>query len=292
MISNRSTYFENHSFTDAHIHFWDIEQLNYPWLQEIPTLKRSFRLADLQKDTENLQLEQLIFVQCECLPQEYQQEIDFISKFAALDNRVRCIIPYFPLEMDHAEQQLIAMLDNKLIKGIRRLEESPISLYQKETFLNNMPLLEKHNLSFDLGVKANQMDAALKLSECFPNQRFILDHAGKPPIRTKEIKIWKDQIKDMASNPNVACKLSGFLTESNLQAWNIEDLLPYFEVVLSNFGVNRLIFGSDWPVVTQAATYQQWLYCALDLCRELNENELHQIFYQNALNFYQLENAL
>ncbi|MFZ4260463.1 amidohydrolase family protein [Sphingobacterium sp. HJSM2_6] len=289
MISTNKPLLENFKLIDAHIHFWNVNSLHYPWLITVPELNKSFELNEFYKETKQVQIDKLIFIQAECLPELYVKEIEYIQELAALDPRIVAIIPYFPLEEKDAKSLLEKLTENTLIKGIRRLEEEPITLYGNTAFMDNFPLLAEFNLTFDLGIKAHQLNAAIQLVDKFPHQKFILDHAGKPPIKFKEINNWKSQIKALSSNPNVYCKLSGLITESDLINWKAEDLKPYVDYLLEMFGTNRIAFGSDWPVVTLGATYQTWLSCAFELCDHLNSSELQQIFYQNALDFYQLE---
>lgn len=275
--------------TDAHVHFWDLLQMNYPWLDEAPTIKKPFGLTEYQEATKGISISNLIFLQCECLPHEYQIEVDYAMQLATEDPRIRGIVAYFPLEAADATEKLQALTTNRLVKGIRRLEEEPTSLYSNPLFVSNIELLNRHNLSFDLGVKAHQLPAALKLVQAAPDVRYILDHFGKPAIKAGEFKQWQHHMVELAKNPNVYCKLSGLVTEADWERWTIADLQPYVDVALEYFGPTRMAFGGDWPVVTLASTYMRWFDTALQLCRTLSSDDLHRVFYQNAFDFYQID---
>ncbi|MBE8719402.1 amidohydrolase family protein [Sphingobacterium pedocola] len=275
--------------TDAHLHLWDLSVINYPWLDEVPQLKKSFDLAAYRAATKGISVSNMIFLQCECAPEAYQKEVDYITDLAVHDPRIRGIVSYFPLEQPEVESTLATLTQNKLIKGIRRLEEEPISLYDNKQFINNMNLLHRYGLSFDLGIKAHQLPAAVRLVEACPTNRYMVDHLGKPAIKTGEFREWKRNITALAKNPRVYCKLSGLVTEADWKHWTIADLQPYVDVVLELFGTHRIAFGGDWPVVTLSSSYTRWLTTALALCRSLPDADLQRIFYQNALDFYRID---
>ncbi|SFC66371.1 L-fuconolactonase [Parapedobacter composti] len=276
-------------FTDSHVHFWDLALMHYPWLADVPAINRSFGLAEYRRATAGIPIEKLIFVQCECLPHQYGTEVDYVCELGALDPRIVGIVAYFPLEEADAEARLQELSSSRLVKGIRRLEEEPDSLYDNPTFIRNLALLNTYNFSFDLCVKAHQLPAAVRLVQRQPGNRYVLDHFGKPAIRAGSFPSWKSHIVELAKNPSVYCKLSGLVTEADWNRWTLADLQPYVETVLEHFGAQRVLFGGDWPVVTLAASYRQWLETALRLCEQLTPEERHQVFYQNALTFYQID---
>lgn len=275
--------------TDAHVHFWDLERMRYPWLEEVPAINKSFGLQDYRRATKEVPIRHMIFVQCECLPDQYQAEVEFVTQLAATDPGIKGIVAFFPLEAGDAEEKLDRMAQNKLVKGIRRLEEDPVSLYTNPAFINGLELLEHYELSFDLGVKAHQLPAAVQLVQAKPDIRYMLDHFGKPEIRNGAFDHWKKQVNTLARNLNVYCKLSGLVTQADWNSWSIDALKPYFETVLECFGTGRVIFGGDWPVVTLASDYRRWFDTAVELCAPLTSVEQEQIFCANALDFYRIE---
>lgn len=275
--------------SDAHVHFWDLSRMAYPWLDEVPSIKKTFGLDDYQNAAGDAPIRNLVFVQCECLPEQYQTEVDYVSELAEVDPRIRAIVAYFPLEAADAADKLQDLVANPLVRGIRRLEEAPVSCYANPAFVANMDLLNGHGLSFDLGVKAEQLPAAVELCHAKPDNRYMLDHFGKPAIRAGELAKWKRHIAELAQNPNIYCKLSGLVTEADWQHWTIDDLQPYVDFVLERFGTSRVAFGGDWPVVTLASSYRRWLDTALQLCHALPAAELDKVFYQNTLDFYSID---
>jgi len=272
---------------DAHLHLWDIERLSYPWLESVPDINRNFTIADYLEDSKQTSPAAMVFVQCECESSKYKDEIKFISEIAVHEKRIKGIVCWFPLERTSAADEMNELVKNPLIRGIRRLEEFP-SIYKDSTFVENLGLLHTHSLSFDICLKSPQLPAAISLVNKQPDVKYMLDHLGKPAIKSGEFEQWKACVKDLASNPNVFCKLSGMVTEADHDSWNIADLRPYFSYAVAQFGFDRLVFGSDWPVVKLASSYQNWMDTFLALCGEYDEYDVEKMLYHNALKFYKL----
>jgi L-fucono-1,5-lactonase len=134
-----------------------------------------------------------------------------------------------------------------------------------------------------------QLPAAIEFTEKFPAQKFVVDHMAKPSIRRSEIDGWSVQMRALASNPNVLCKLSGMITEANGSGWRPGDLKPYLDVVFDAFGPDRLMFGSDWPVCLLAGSYDEVYELVVSYTRAFPENDRAKIFGDNAARFYGLE---
>ncbi|HAZ93362.1 MAG TPA: amidohydrolase, partial [Chitinophagaceae bacterium] len=137
-------------------------------------------------------------------------------------------------------------------------------------------------------VYQHQLKEVLELVQKFPNQKFVIDHCAKPDIKNKSIEPWKTLIKEIASNPNVYCKLSGLLTESNWQQWEPKDFYPYLDVVFEAFGAKRILFGSDWPVMLLSGKYVQWKNLVEIYLKPFSAEEQNNIMGTNAINFYNL----
>lgn len=281
--------------TDTHLHLWNTDKLTYPWLESVPSINKTLSLEEFNLQTESLsqntdgpQLEKLVFMQCECLASQYLDEVNYITSLATKDKRIQGIIAWFPLEKNNIEKELQDLTQNLLIKGLRRLEESPNSLFENPNFLSNLDLLVKHELSFDICAQNHLLGPATKMVEKKPDVKFMLDHMGKPDIKNKETASWKKHIRLFAQNPNVYCKISGIVTEADLQNWHIDDLRPYFDYVVEQFGTDRLVFGGDWPVLTLASSYQKWVDTVLTLSQDFSKEDQNKLFSENANQFYKL----
>jgi L-fuconolactonase len=143
-------------------------------------------------------------------------------------------------------------------------------------------------LVYDLLIRPSQLPAALRLTAEEDQVRFVLDHAAKPRISDGELEPWATMIGELAARPNVACKVSGLVTEAAAD-WQPAQFAPYVDVLLASFGPGRLLFGSDWPVCLLAATYAEVLALARDLLSpHLSPAELAAFFAGNARSVYRL----
>jgi L-fucono-1,5-lactonase len=136
-----------------------------------------------------------------------------------------------------------------------------------------------------------QLPAACEFVDRFPMQPFVIDHLAKPAVRAKGIDPWRSYIRAIAARPNVFCKLSGLITEADWRKWSVDDCRPYLDVVFEAFGVDRLMFGSDWPVCLVAGTYRQVKDLIAGYTRSLPAADLDKIFGLNAARFYGLSSC-
>lgn len=273
---------------DSHVHFWEPNTLNYPWLADIELLNKSYLPADLPKSDDGWQMEKLVFVQADCVP---EQGIDEAKWVASLDDeRIAGIVAFAPLEKGAAVQDELDQLSEiPKVKGIRRLIQSEAMGFSVQPqFIDGVQALAAKNFSFDICVVYSQLLDVIELVKQCPDVSFVLDHFGKPAIANGEIDQWRNHITQLAEFDNVQCKLSGLVTEADHQNWSIADLRPYYEHVLESFGTNRLMFGGDWPVVKLAADYERWVQTALLLTHGLSDSEKDAIFYQNGHDFYKV----
>jgi L-fuconolactonase len=132
------------------------------------------------------------------------------------------------------------------------------------------------------------MPYTLEMIAASPGTQFILDHLGKPRISAGAWEEYKYNIKKLSAFPNVAAKLSGLLTEADHQSWTAGELAPYIQYAVDRFGEDRLLFGSDWPVITLAGSCRQWVDALLDGLQQYGTTTIHKIFYKNAMKFYRL----
>ncbi|WP_353125164.1 amidohydrolase family protein [Parapedobacter pyrenivorans] len=276
---------------DSHVHLWDPSLLRYPWLDEIPLLNRSYQLQDYNEATKGAIIDKMVFVQCECLPSQCETEAEWVTQLAAVDPRIRGIIPWAPLELGEGARPILERYSkNPLIKGMRRIIqfESDPEFCLQDNFIRGVQLLEDYNFAFDICVSHMQLGNVIKLIECCPGVRFIIDHIGKPNIREHVVEPWRTAISSLAAFEQVYCKLSGLVTEADHGKWKQEDLSAYIRWVLAAFSTDRLVFGGDWPVVCQAAGFSDWLTILEAELTGLPQPDRTKIFYENAIKFYRL----
>jgi L-fuconolactonase len=276
---------------DAHQHLWDTKNLRYPWLSDVPLLNKPHLLPDYRTATKGLEVEKMVFVQCECEFSECEKEAEWVTKQAQIDNRIKGMVPWAPLENgDKAREILQRYSENKLIKGIRRIIqfEADPEFCLKAGFIQGVKMLSDYNLSFDICISYIHLANTIQLVKQCPDTLFVLDHIGKPNIKAQLFDPWKKEIKELSTLENVFCKVSGLVTEADFSNWTLEDLRPYFDHIVECFGFDRLIFGGDWPVVTQASSYKHWVDTLDALLSGASETEQYKLYHSNAISFYKL----
>ena len=279
------------SIVDAHVHFWNPQRLNYPWLAELPGLNRAFLPADFQAAAKTDTAEKLIFVECGCEAAQNGDEVKWISQLAAHETRIRGIVAHAPVERGASVRpELAALAQFPLVKGVRRnfQGETVTDFCAQPEFVAGVRALAEFNFSFDLCLLHHQLPAAIELVRRCPEINFILDHCGKPAIRAGQVDPWQRQIRELAALPNVVCKISGLLTEAKLTDWQPADLQPFVRHTVECFGFDRVMFGGDWPVLTLAGDYSRWL-AALDFCLpDAGESERQKLFQTTAEKVYRI----
>lgn len=276
---------------DTHLHLWDPSYLRYPWLDEIPLLNRPHLLADYNRATGDITVEKMVFLQCEVDFAQFMDEANWIASLAQVDPRIAGMVPWAPLEKgDAARSALEELATNPLVKGIRRIIqfEDDLAFCLRPDFVAGVQALADYNLSFDICINHLQLADTIKLVAQCPEVSFILDHIGKPDIKAHLFDPWRQEIQTLAGFPNVCCKISGLVTEADHANWTGDDLKPYIDHVIACFGFDRVLFGGDWPVATQATTYPRWVETLDWAVADASPAERRQLFHDNAIAFYRL----
>lgn len=281
----------NFPIVDTHLHIWNLQRLRYPWLASNALLNRDHLIEEYRQVCGPVQVAKMVFLQCECDFAQFQAEADWVAEVAATDPRIRGIVPWAPLEKgDAAEPALAQLAANPLIKGIRRIIqfEADPEFCLRPDFVRGVQLLSRHGLSFDICINHTQMANTLQLVRQCPNVRFIIDHIAKPDIKAGRLDPWRQHLRDFATLPNVVCKMSGLVTEADFQKWTPADLQPYIDHVVACFGFDRIIFGGDWPVASQATDYPRWVNTLDAALHGCSPDELHKLYVRNAEAFYRI----
>lgn len=281
---------EKFPIVDTHVHLWHPKQLRYPWLKQVPTLNKPYLLKDYSAAHENLEIESIVFVQCDTHPDDGLKETAWVTSLAAVDPRIKGIVAWAPLEEGKQVAPFVEKLaEDTLVKGIRRLiQGESVDFCIQPNFVSGVKTLARYGLSFDLCIFHPQLANAIRLVEQCPNVQFILDHIGKPDIKNQVFEPWKQEIKTLAAFPNIYCKISGLATEADHEAWTPTDLQPYIEHVIDCFGFDRVIYGSDWPVSTLATDYPRWVQTLQEAVLGCTPEALKKLFHDNAVKFYKL----
>lgn len=275
---------------DTHVHLWHPERLRYPWLEEAPAISKPHLLNDLRAACGSVSVGSFVFVECDVHPDERLAEVEWVTSLVRDEPRIKGIVASAPLENgDSVRPVLEELARNPLVKGIRRLiQAEALDFCLQPAFIKGVQLLAEYGLSFDICIVQSQLANVIEFVKQCPNNQFMLDHLGKPDIKNEIFQPWAHEIETLSKFPNVFCKVSGVATSADFETWKPTDLKPYIDHVIGCFGFDRVAYGGDWPVSTQAIDYPQWVETLAWTVEGCSEDETQKLFGENAMRFYQL----
>lgn len=241
---------------DSHVHFWKYNKKDYAWIDNsMKGLQKDFLPTELEPTLKRNYVDGCIAVQAD----QAELETRFLAELSTTHPIIKGVVGWTDLKAPDAEKKLSELKEYSQVIGLRHIAQSePDDFYYNQDFRRGLGLLEKFGYRFDLLIFPRQLRASKDLVAEFPGQAFILDHCAKPNIKSGLTDEWKKGIQDLAAYPNVSCKLSGLVTEAKWKDWRPADFYPYLDVVFEAFGPDRLMFGSDWPVMLVSGMYVQW----------------------------------
>ena len=269
---------------DSHVHLWDPGRLRYPWLDGTE-LNRVIDASTLRAASEPVS--DFVAVEADCEHSQGLAEATWLMDQAEQLAGLRGVIAFAPLEQGtQVRDHLRALRDIPLVVGVRRLiqdEEPGFAL--TSAFLDGVGMLADFELTFDVCVRSSQLGEVVELVRRTPNVQFVLDHLGKPRVGV-DASGWRRQITELAALPNIACKLSGLMTEIVARPITVEAVEPFLAHALAVFGPTRCLFGSDWPVMTTATTYSDWLHLVSQVVPA--EDDRREVLASTAERVYRL----
>jgi L-fuconolactonase len=275
---------------DAHVHFWDTGALHYPWLHDLPALDQPRLPADYPFNEDlggGATVEQVVVVEANPRTDQGLDEVRFLEGIAAGESRIAAVVAFVDLASPASGWALDRLAEYPRVRGVRHnIQGTPPGFCLQRHFVAGVRQLGKLGYGFDLCVTHDQLPQAVELVRRCPDTRFVLDHCGKPPIRSGAFDPWASGITELAALENVWCKLSGLLTEADPLHWTERDLVPYALHVVDRFGPGRLIYGSDWPVLTLARRPGDWYTFTRFLTQRWAGDERRALYGENARSFY------
>lgn len=276
---------------DTHVHSWDLERATYPWLiGNTSLLNQTWRIEQLEQERLLAGVTEGILVQAA----GNNDDTKLLLDIAANTEWIKGVVIWLPLQDSKETERLMeeVYLNNDYVKGVRHQvhdENDDRWLLQPEV-ITSLKIVAAYDLPYDLvGIRPAHLETAIELSKKVQDLRIAIDHLNQPPIVTKEkFGEWGESMKRAASINQFHAKISGLGTTSGKgNAWTAEDIAPYVEFVLQEFGVDRCFCGGDWPVSLLAGSYSQAWNNYREVLRSLtNEEELDRILYTNAQQFY------
>jgi len=273
---------------DAHQHYWRIDRGDYGWITpEIPVLYRDFLPTDLQPYLEERRLDGSILVQAAPTP----EETDFILSLAEQYESIKGVVGFLDLtDVRHSEHFERFVKHPKFVGFRIMIQDMPdAGIILSASYIEALRGYANRGVPIDLLVRSDQLEPVIELVKQVPGLHGVIDHIAKPRIAEGQMEPWASQIRELASQPNLYCKLSGMVTEADHAGWKADQFVPYIRHVLECFGPDRVLFGSDWPVCLLAASYEE----VVDILERAlpdswGEAEKEKLFGGNAKAFYRL----
>ena len=269
---------------DAHQHFWTIRRDDYGWLTpKLEPLYRDFQPADLAPLLAEGGVARTILVQAAPTVAETR----YLLEIAARTDSVAGVVGWIDMASDSAAGDLAELAVDPKLVGIRPMIhniEDPAWIVRPDLAGATQAVIDR-GLCFDALVRPAHLPYLLKFLRRHPELKTVIDHGAKPNIAEGQWQPWADSISGIAETTGACCKLSGLLTEAG-PSQGYDDLQPYLEHLLAAFGTERLMWGSDWPVLNLAGNYCEWLSMAERFLQRLQDAEQEQVLGANAARFY------
>ena len=276
---------------DSHHHIWDLSVRDQEWIagEAMQPIRRNFSISDLERVSAASRIDRTILVQTVTDYSETPELLDI----AQSEQLVGAVVGWLKIDAPDAIENLHRYLDlpgADYLKGIRVIAQDhpdPNYLAKPET-ISNVRKLGQIGITYDLLTKIPELPAAIKLVKACPDVQFVMDHISKPRIAKQEIEPWKSLMSELATFPNVLCKVSGLVTEANWNEWEVKDFKPYVDHVIEIFTPQRLMFGSDWPVANLGGTYSEIVELAEALTSGFSPSESEFFWHKTATAAYGL----
>ncbi|MFI5820513.1 amidohydrolase family protein [Streptomyces rishiriensis] len=286
---------DSRALVDAHHHVWDLDVRPQPWL-EAPghePIRRTFGPQDLlsaaTRPITGRRLTSTVVVQCIASVPETRD----LLALADGDPLIGAVVGWADLTsaaVGDVLDDLRSGPGGRYLRAVRHVVqgESDPHWLQHPDVERGLRAVGERGLGYDVLVRSHQLDQATRLAERFPGLPQVLDHAGKPPIADGELADWASRLRLLAAHPQVVCKVSGLITEADHGKWTVDDIRPVWDVLLSAFGPDRLMFGSDWPVANLAGGWNRWAATVEELLDGCSGAEIHAVLAGTATAFYRL----
>jgi L-fuconolactonase len=275
---------------DSHQHFWRYDAVRDAWINEsMAVLKRDFLPEHLAVELAANGIDASIAVQAD----QSENETMFLLDLAEKSKRIAGVVGWVDLLSPRVGERLQHFSHFPKLRGFRHVAQAEPDdrFLAQENFVKGVAQFRPFGFTYDILVYPKQLPVAIELVARLPEQRFVVDHLAKPEIKSKNTAPWAAQMREIAQNKNVFCKVSGLITEADWKHWKADDFKPCLDLVFDAFGPERLMFGSDWPVCLVAGTYRQVKQLIEDYVKGYSQPDKVRIFGGNAARFYGLKAA-
>jgi L-fuconolactonase len=257
---------------DAHVRFWRYHESEHRWMSpEMDPVRRDCLPAEVEP-----LLEQRGFDGCMALQSRHKlAETRFLLKLAESHPSIAGVIGWVDLRSRRVSEQLDEFVSHHRFKGLRHVlhDEPDDEFMLHDDFQRGLAEVGRRGLSYDVLVYGAHLPVVLQLVDAFPEQRFVLDHLGKPLVQNQLLSPWQERLRELAKREHIVGKISGLTTETDWNSWRSEDFRPYLEVALEAFGPDRLMLGSDWPMCELSGGYEKVTSLWFDFISRLSPDE-------------------
>ncbi len=305
---------------DTHQHLWDLGKLRLPWLQNVQHLQRNFLTADYLEAVRGLNVVKAVYMEVAAAPEQKLTEAEIAVELCRrTDNPTVAAVIGGRVDDDRFPEYIGRFKNSPYVKGVRQMlhhRPGTPGLEIGKNFFAGMHLLGKLGMRFDLCIPPKTLFDGAKVAKMCPETQFVLDHCGNvdpkafvPALRAGSspesdadrwrrgiealarrehvADLWRRGIEAMARRKNVVCKISGIVARAP-KGWTADDLAPIVNHCLDTFGPDRVMFGSDWPVCTRAATLRQWVVALRRIIAPRDVSQQRKLLHDNAQRFYAL----
>jgi L-fuconolactonase len=272
---------------DSHQHFWELSRGFYDWLtQDIQLLYKDYLPECLLEEVKRNHVNETILVQASAT----EAETLFLLEIAEKTDYVAGVVGWIDMESQTALATLDVFNQNPYFKGIRPMlqDMDDVDWILDAQFVPIFAYLSANNLTFDALVREHHLTAIYLLAKQYPLLKIVINHCAKPHIDKPPSVYWKIQLSQFKALNNVSIKLSGLVTEALNNDVNAAQICPYFDHIMSIFGTNRIMWGSDWPVLKLNGDYDNWVGLTHELLVNYSLTEQQNIWANNARVFYNL----
>ena len=277
---------------DSHVHLADPGRFGYGWTAGAPSLNRTVLPHHLSEAAAPYEIDRFVFVEVDVDAPQEVEEAHWVSGLALQDRRLQGIVACARLEKGAAvAEDLDRLGEFPQLRAIRRLIQTQPDpdFCLRPDFLKGLSLLAGRDLAFDVCVYHHHLPNVMEMVRRTPDVRFVLDHIGKPGIREGLSEPWRENLRTLASLPNVWCKISGVVTEADHATWTPEEIRPYILHAIDCFGFERVMYGGDWHVVELACPYPRWVEVVDEIVADASGDERRRLFRDNAISLYRLD---
>lgn len=277
-------------FIDTHLHLIDQSKLAYAWLSDAGDLNRDFTYAEYAQEARRLGIEAALHMEVDVATGDIEVETEMVRSLAVSDgDLIAGVIAAcrpeelgFPAYLEKCEA-------DSFVKGFRRvLHVVPDDISEQVLFRDNLKRMAGSRLTFDICMLARQQPLAVALIDNAPGVRFVLDHCGVPDIVSGDFETWKRGIAEIARRPNVSAKVSGIIAYADPRAWTVDTIRPYAEHIVSSFGWERVVWGSDWPVCRRGGGLSTWVGATQAIFANCSADEREKLYRGNARRIWNL----